>query len=123
MTPQKLAEVVTVHAHLACGTGHGAESLDDCCDVPFLPLFDEPVLCNAKGNAWIEISIGEALPHGLCTERIIVVTWVPKEHRAFYGAAELTGLTVSERAHLLVEIAHPDFRDDLRKVAAELGRA
>ncbi len=39
-----------------------------------------------------------------------------------YGAAELTGLTVRERAHALAEIAHPDFRDDLRKVADRLGQ-
>jgi acyl-CoA hydrolase len=30
---------------------------------------------------------------------------------------------VRERAHLLVDIAHPDFRRDLRKVADGLGRA
>ncbi len=40
-----------------------------------------------------------------------------------YGAAELTGLTVQERAHLLVDIAHPDFREGLRKVADQLGKA
>jgi acyl-CoA hydrolase len=39
-----------------------------------------------------------------------------------YGAAELTGLTVRERAHLLAEIAHPDFRAELRTVADGLGR-
>jgi acyl-CoA hydrolase len=39
-----------------------------------------------------------------------------------YGAAELMGLTVRERAHALVDIAHPDFRDALRKVADGLGR-
>ena len=39
-----------------------------------------------------------------------------------YGVAELTGRTVRERAHLLVDIAHPDFRPALRKVADGLGR-
>ncbi len=39
-----------------------------------------------------------------------------------YGAAELTGRTVRERAHLLVDIAHPDFRPALRKAADGLGR-
>jgi len=39
-----------------------------------------------------------------------------------YGAAELTGCTVRERAHLLADIAHPDFRQDLHKVADGLGR-
>ena len=37
--------------------------------------------------------------------------------------AELTGLTVRERAHLLVDIAHPDFRAALRQVADAIGRA
>jgi acyl-CoA hydrolase len=39
-----------------------------------------------------------------------------------FGAAELAGLTVRERAHVLVDIAHPDFRRELRLVADGLGR-
>jgi acyl-CoA hydrolase len=39
-----------------------------------------------------------------------------------YGAADLSGLTVRERAQALVELAHPDFRDGLAEVAATLGR-
>ena len=39
-----------------------------------------------------------------------------------YGAAQLAGLTVRERAHALVDIAHPDFRRELRLVADGLGR-
>ncbi len=61
---------------------------------------------------------------GLLPEGSVVST--PRHHTGVviteYGAAELTGLTVSERAHLMVEIAHPDFRDELRKVADEIGR-
>jgi acyl-CoA hydrolase len=34
-----------------------------------------------------------------------------------YGAAELAGLTVGQRAQALAEIAHPDFRDELRAAA------
>lgn len=34
-----------------------------------------------------------------------------------YGAAELEGLTVRERGHALAEIAHPEFRDELRDAA------
>jgi acyl-CoA hydrolase len=37
-----------------------------------------------------------------------------------HGAAELKGLTVRQRAAALAEIAHPDFRDDLRARAAKL---
>jgi acyl-CoA hydrolase len=39
-----------------------------------------------------------------------------------FGAAELAGLTVRERAHVLVDVAHPDFRRELRLVADGLGR-
>jgi acyl-CoA hydrolase len=54
------------------------------------------------------------------------VVSTPRHHTGVivteYGAAELTGLTVRERAHRLADIAHPDFRDGLRKVADSLGR-
>jgi acyl-CoA hydrolase len=32
-----------------------------------------------------------------------------------FGAAELAGKTVAERAEALIEIAHPDYRDELRR--------
>jgi acyl-CoA hydrolase len=38
-----------------------------------------------------------------------------------WGAAELAGLTVRERACALAEIAHPDARDELRAAAGTLG--
>ncbi len=38
-----------------------------------------------------------------------------------YGVAELRGRTVRERAIALAEIAHPDFRDELRATAAAMG--
>ncbi len=37
-----------------------------------------------------------------------------------FGAADLRGRTVRERARALAEIAHPDFRDELRAAAAQL---
>lgn len=37
-----------------------------------------------------------------------------------HGAAELKGRTVRERAAALAEIAHPDFRDELREAASSL---
>jgi acyl-CoA hydrolase len=62
---------------------------------------------------------------GLLPEGSVVST--PRHHTGVvvteYGAAELSGLTVGERAHRLVGIAHPDFRDELAKVADGLGRA
>lgn len=39
-----------------------------------------------------------------------------------YGAAELAGRTVGERARALVEIAHPDAREGLRAAAKEVDR-
>ena len=49
---------------------------------------------------------------GIPPEGSVVST--PRHHTGVviteYGAAELTGRTVRERAHLLVDIAHPDFR-------------
>ena len=61
---------------------------------------------------------------GLLPEGSVVST--PRHHTGVviteFGAAELSGLTVRERAHVLADIAHPDFREDLRKVADGLGR-
>jgi acyl-CoA hydrolase len=37
-----------------------------------------------------------------------------------YGAAELAGRTVGERAHALAEIAHPEVREELRAAAREI---
>ena len=39
-----------------------------------------------------------------------------------YGAADLPGLTVRERARALADIAHPDFRAELHTAADALGR-
>jgi acyl-CoA hydrolase len=61
---------------------------------------------------------------GLLPEGSVVST--PRHHTGVviteFGAAELRGLTVRERARALTEIAHPDFREDLRKVADGMGR-
>jgi acyl-CoA hydrolase len=38
-----------------------------------------------------------------------------------HGAAELAGMSVRERALALVELAHPDFREELRAAAEQLG--
>jgi acetyl-CoA hydrolase len=37
-----------------------------------------------------------------------------------YGVASLYGKTIRQRAQALINIAHPDFRDELRKAACEL---
>jgi acyl-CoA hydrolase len=70
---------------------------------------------------------GEAVSRivGLLPEGSVVST--PRHHTGVviteFGAAELRGLTVRERAQALTEIAHPEFREDLRKVADRLGRS
>ena len=38
-----------------------------------------------------------------------------------FGAAEVSGLTVRERAHALAEIAHPEFRAELHEQAKGIG--
>ena len=38
-----------------------------------------------------------------------------------YGAANLKGKSTWERAEMLIEIAHPDFRDDLIRDAEAMG--
>ena len=61
---------------------------------------------------------------GVLPEGGVVST--PRHHTGVviteYGAAELSGLTVRERAHALAEVAHPDFRAELHGVAEGLGR-
>lgn len=53
------------------------------------------------------------------------VVSTPRHHTGVviteFGAAELAGLTVRERAHALVDIAHPENRPALRQVADRLG--
>ena len=69
---------------------------------------------------------GETLSRivGLLPEGSVVST--PRHHTGVvvteYGAVDLRGLTVRERAHALVDVAHPDFRHQLRATAHELGR-
>jgi acyl-CoA hydrolase len=54
------------------------------------------------------------------------VVSTPRHHTGVvvteFAAAELVGLTVRERAHALVEIAHPDHREQLHQIADSLGR-
>ena len=48
--------------------------------------------------------------HKNCTDRIVT------EH----GVAELRGRSVRQKAEALIEVAHPDFRDELRQAAKEM---
>jgi acyl-CoA hydrolase len=73
-----------------------------------------------------------AVTNGVTRSRIVPllpegsVVSTPRHHTGVvvteYGAADLSGRTVRERAAALVAIAHPDFRDELADRAATLGR-
>ncbi len=62
--------------------------------------------------------IGNMTPHSVVTSPRQLAGVIVTE----FGAADLRGLTVRERAQALVEIAHPEFRDELRSTAQFLGR-
>jgi acyl-CoA hydrolase len=70
------------------------------------------------GGAQISRIVGP-LPEGS-------VVSTPRHHTGVviteFGVAELAGRTVRERAHALAEIAHPDYRPELRAAADSLGR-
>jgi acyl-CoA hydrolase len=85
-------------------------------------LDDHSLIClrsTAVANGVTRSRIVPLLPEGS-------VVSTPRHHTGViiteYGAADLSGLTVRERAQALVELAHPDFRDGLAEVAATLGR-
>ncbi len=67
----------------------------------------------AKGGTVSRIVPELAAGAGVVTTRGHV-HWVVTE----FGAVDLHGRTLAERARLLVEIAHPDFRGDLRAAAS-----
>jgi acyl-CoA hydrolase len=56
-------------------------------------------------------------PGAVVTTNKNTVDHVVTEH----GVAELRGRSIAERARALIEIAHPDFRDELRHEAGSLG--
>jgi acyl-CoA hydrolase len=87
-----------------------------------LRIDDHSLIClrsTAVANGDRRSRIVSLLPEGS-------VVSTPRHHTGVviteYGAADLSGLTVRERAAALAEIAHPDFRDELRSAAATLGR-
>jgi acyl-CoA hydrolase len=85
-------------------------------------LDDHSLICLHSTAKVGEVTRSRIVP--LLPEGSVVST--PRHHTGVviteYGAADLTARTVRERAHALAEIAHPDFRGDLHKVAATLGR-
>jgi acyl-CoA hydrolase len=87
-----------------------------------LRIDDHSLIClrsTAVANGVTRSRLVPLLPEGS-------VVSTPRHHTGVivteYGAADLSGLTVRERASALADIAHPDFRDELRQVAGTLGR-
>ena len=83
---------------------------------------DHSLIClrsTAVSNGVTRSRIVAALPEGS-------VVSTPRHHTGVvvteYGAADLSGRTVRERAAALAQIAHPDYREELRVRAAALGR-
>lgn len=70
-----------------------------------------------KGKEGIESTIKLALPEGtpVTTLRNDVQVIVTE-----YGAATLSGLSTAQRAEALINIAHPDFREELRQAAIKI---
>ncbi len=70
----------------------------------------------AKGGTLSRISAELAEGSGVVTTRGDV-HWVVTE----YGARNLHGRTIHERASMLIDLAHPDFRASLHEAAGKLG--
>ncbi len=87
-----------------------------------LRVDDHSLIC-LRSTAGVE-GVTRSRIVGLLPEGSVVST--PRHHTGVvvteFGAADLTGLTVRERAEALVGIAHPDFRAGLADVAAGLDR-
>ncbi len=87
-----------------------------------LRIDDHSLICfrsTAVANGVTRSRIVSQLPEGS-------VVSTPRHHTGVviteHGSADLSGLTVRERAAALAEIAHPDFRDGLRLAASTFGR-
>jgi acyl-CoA hydrolase len=111
---QVVADTIAARQYSGIG-GH-----EDFVSAPSLELDDRSLVClpstaNAGGEPVSRI-VG-ALPEGwiITTPRHQLDVVITE-----YGAAELRGRTVRERALALADIAHPQFRDELRACAAEV---
>jgi acyl-CoA hydrolase len=111
---QVVADTIGARQYSGIG-GH-----EDFVSAPGLELEDRSLVClpsTARTGETVVSRIVGSLPEGwiITTPRHQLDVVVTE-----YGAAELRGGTVRERALALAEIAHPDFRDDLRACAAQL---
>jgi acyl-CoA hydrolase len=69
------------------------------------------------GGARISTIVPALAPGTLVTTPRHHVQWVVTEH----GAVDLSAMSDLERAHALVGLAHPDFREELTAAYASLG--
>ena len=85
-------------------------------------LDDHSLICMRSTAVTGGVTRSRIVP--LLPEGSVVST--PRHHTGVivteYGAADLSGLTVRERAAALADIAHPDFRAELVEVGRTLGR-
>ena len=86
-----------------------------------LELDDRSLLClrssTVQSEGRVSRIVGNLAPQMLVTTPRHQIDVVITE----FGAAELKGRTVRERAELLIDVAHPDFRDELRDAATRMG--
>jgi acyl-CoA hydrolase len=89
---------------------------------PELHLDSRSLIC-LPSTATVDGQLVSRIVGGLPASSIVST---PRHHTGVviteHGSADLVGLTVPERARALAEIAHPQFRDQLRAEAEQLGR-
>lgn len=120
------ALVVDIHGQVVADTRDGRQfsgigGAEDFVSGPAYAVDGHSLLCMhataGENDALVNRVVGQ-LPAGavITTPRHQIDVVITE-----FGAAELEGLTVRERGHALAEIAHPDFRDDLREAADTAG--
>ena len=106
----------------AQGGGTEVQDVDDANEGPDIPITGadldraSAVALGFTGEGRVTRIVPTLAPGTPVTVPHTYVDYVVTE----FGAAELRGKTVQERARALSEIAHPDFRDTLRDSAREL---
>jgi acyl-CoA hydrolase len=122
------ATAVDLHGQVAADTIGGQQHSgtgghEDFLAGAGLRLEDRSLLClrssTLNGGSLTSRIVPNVGPDMLVTTPRHQIDVVITEH----GAAELSGLTVRERAEALVRIAHPDVRDELAEAAQRIARA
>jgi acyl-CoA hydrolase len=116
------ALAVDIHGQVVADTIGGAQysgigGHEDFISGPALSLEDRSLLC-LSSNVEIDGEVRSRIVPYFDAGAVVTtprhqVDVIVTEH----GAAELQGLTVHQRGRALAEIAHPDFRDELREAA------